>query len=565
MNPKDMIRELFRNAGAEAIVHLDDVYSPTENPVERFGLTKVAHKLGLLRDEESDGPEELTLDVDDALEKMGEEELTRLMTELCAEAAEEPSSPFTVLAELFGDTIYRVFPGSNEEATFEKVQNIIKDTDSKKTIVFLDDDLGDGQRGSKIAVKLLETDNDLLGLFLVTHHAKLVVNEQTVEEKLETGAEIVVLAKSRFSDTEQLGGDPMATAEFAKRIRKGMVATRIRAIKSEVLKAIGAASQKANDCLNDLSLEELDYIVARTAATEGAWLGDLLMRILLRSFDHEGMLHLRTNTSFHDDARTVSRLCDPPFGLGSAHPNVAASAVFLQRHEMFVSGDVLREASVELRAGDIFETGKDQRLILLGQACDLAVRGNGLRHDKYDLDQMGWVASVVLEKETTGGVGPFDKIIPYLDLKEGFVWRAKMSRNLLVPLWILDLAVFNGEGECQYSSGQEPSPTLVPSWRRRFESVEQYASDLHLAVKKIRPPLLPEWIAGLPRANKRIKLKHNWEKNGPWTVDFGMRRVSHLEQKYSEELLRMKASYLMRWAEEKDLSDSSRPRGGATE
>jgi hypothetical protein len=557
MSDLDKIRRLFKEAGALRVVHLDDAYAPvSDDLLSVFRHSTLAQLLELEQEEPDAGPEIVIERVRERLDDLGEEERAQLAERARAAEGDDPGT-YTALRALFGATINTIHPGATTEETRDKLADALADGDAATTIVFVDDELGSGQTGRHVAAKLLEERDDVLAVFLVTHHVGSLDAELALEQEIGV-AEVVVLAKNRFSNDDASDVPEAKVRDFAARLRRGMVATRIRSLKVRVDDAIQVASTFARKHFAAMSVEELDFIVARTAADEGAWLGDLLMRILTRSFDHAAMLQLRKDTSVHEHAAIMSRLCDKDFVFGPPPPLLTDKAVALQRHEMFLTAEVLRDASVEIRGGDVFADDSG-RLILVGQACDLAVRGDGKRDKRLDLDQMGWLASVSEQPESELP-GTFEHVVRHMDgARPGNVWKAKMSKSLMVPLWILDLAVFDDDGVCRMTSETTARTSLPPSWRKRFDVVRGYAEDIAKNYHKVQDRDV-RIIAGLPRANQRVSLRRRVDRKArTWSVDFGLRRVCHLEGRYSDELLRLKAAYLMRWAEDRDLSEAVRP------
>ena len=134
----------------------------------------------------------------------------------------------------------------------------------------------------------------------------------------------------------------------------------------------------------------------------------------------------------------------------------------------------------------------------------------------------------------------------------------KFRNSFQISLNVLDLAVFNGDGQCRIPLSDADAnefPTLHKPWRRRFEVLQRYYQATHQEFQKI--PYL--------RASNYQKraLKHlllcsdkdidlSYDANG--SFEFGIRRVGRYRVPLSTQLLSAYFSFLSRNPQEHDFA-----------
>ena len=142
-----------------------------------------------------------------------------------------------------------------------------------------------------------------------------------------------------------------------------------------------------------------------------------------------------------------------------------------------------------LDVGDIFRVGSQNKwFILLGQPCDLAIRSDGNRNNKFvNLVKVSRKEKSDLEKWKAKYP---DKIPGYLKMhvelscffdNTKYLAIASFDEILTVSLDVLDLAVLNENGKCEINSNEDIEiPThLTQGWYQRLSSIVDDYKALH--------------------------------------------------------------------------------------
>ena len=220
------------------------------------------------------------------------------------------------------------------------------------------------------------------------------------------------------------------------------------------------------------------------------------------------------------------------------------------RLELYETPKFVNGAHLPLELGDIFETG-GQKYILVAQPCDLVIRKSGNRKAQS-------VFLVRIEMHRSQQDAKFCFLLGYFDLDSRRKGWGKFRNAFHISPNVLDLAVFNSDGQCKY----DPSvtlPMLHTPWRNhlaeikkifqhhreQIDEINEHITDLN---EETQEYLQDSLTHRLTASTLDIPLDY---ENG--IFEFGLRRIGRYRQPGASRLLNHFVAFLSRDAEEPDL------------
>jgi hypothetical protein len=224
----------------------------------------------------------------------------------------------------------------------------------------------------------------------------------------------------------------------------------------------------------------------------------------------------------------------------------------IQHTELFDAAKLLNPAHQPLDLGDIFEVGDGQYYILLAQPCDLMVR----KGSRIDIVTLVKIQTYEATANDPKGMSSFR--LDHFESQPGKKTFVRFRNSFQISLNVLDLAVFNDDGQCRISlpdADVNRFQTLHKPWRKRFRVLKRYFQTTHKEFQKI--PYLnasnyqkKALKCMLLCSKKNIDL--NYDTNG--TFEFGIRRVGRCRTPISVQLLSAYFSFLSRNPQEHDFA-----------
>jgi len=354
---------------------------------------------------------------------------------------------------------------------------------------------------------------------------------------------------------DRLRGDPM---EFADGLKMTVLNYARERLSRQVTDVTKQASEKAQQHMNDIGVYDFEHIVIRSSEGEGVWEPDTLFRLfdLFRYNAFRAMvLDPERRVSLYGDIERMRAICD--IKTSDWQPDCPSNQVHRIRHaELFDAAKLLNPAHQPLDLGDIFEVGDGRYYILLAQPCDLMIRSKPMGKRSIDTATLVRIQTYAKAKDHPGEVSSFR--LSYFEDQPGREAFVKFRDSFQMSLNVLDLAVFNDDGQCRIPLSDADAnefPTLHKPWRRRFEVLQRYYQATHQKFQKI--PYL--------RASNYQKraLKHlllcsdkdidlSYDANG--SFEFGIRRVGRYRVPLSTQLLSAYFSFLSRNPQEHDFA-----------
>ena len=396
---------------------------------------------------------------------------------------------------------------------------------------------------------------------LLTHNAQDEAGEQQIEHDLSQQNAalsnfVVVIAKARLSGDRQ---------RFVQRLKSTLLFRLFRSVMAKLKSATEEACTKAMTEINAMKVEEFERIIFSSSQREGAWSPETLVRIIAVIQERHVRSSLRGDEQIHAIVADIDPLCGVSVGIVPA--SVAETARRLQRLEIYDSHEGLNDLHLPLEVGDIFEDPHTmQQYILLAQPCDLMVRAKGLRKGTRDPRQMAPLAAV---SKHTGKAGEtptfraFEHELPHFCDSALDYCCVALNEVCHVPIWLLDLAVFNADGNCRISKGQATPAVLTAPWRKRLSILIERGEDVVTTIDGI-PSLDDQTRASTLQALLRLPLgtpviatigPEGRKPGENWVLSAGFKRVGRLRERHATAMLTQYGSYTTRLAHPHDLTN----------
>ncbi len=357
--------------------------------------------------------------------------------------------------------------------------------------------------------------------------------------------DFLVLSKNRL-------GDPM---RFVHGLKMMSINHARDFLTSQVKRIAEEADTHAKEELMKVDVYNFDHMVLRSSEKEGIWEAETLFRLfeILRRVAFQKEIFALENRTALDNRivqirtiREVKTLLDEQ----ECPPNQRFE---IRRLELYESKTFVNEAHLPLELGDIFEA-EGSRYILIAQPCDLMIREDGNRKAKSVI-----LARIIIPQGKHDLNLVFNFPLEYFDPGSCRKECVRFRETFHVSPDILDLAVFNSDGQCKY----DPSialPMLHTPWRNRSVAIREIFGQHKAKLDEIF-----ERLAGLSDEAEeylRVALTKKLilsDLDIPFTYnngvfEFGLRRAGRYRQPGATRLLNHYVAFLARDAEEPDYA-----------
>ena len=344
--------------------------------------------------------------------------------------------------------------------------------------------------------------------------------------------------------------DPLLFAHGLKMMslnyNRDFLTTRVKEIAKE-------ANEQANDILMNIDVYNFDHMVLRSSEKEGVWEAETLFRLFetLRRVAFRKAAFTAENRVELNDKITKIRIIRQVETLPNEKECPPNQRQEIMRLELYEDAKFVNEAHLPLELGDIFETG-GQKYILVAQPCDLVIRTSGNRKAQS-------VFLVRIEMHRSSQDPKFCFHLDYFDLDSRRKGWAKFRNAFHISPDVLDLAVFNSDGQCKY----DPSatvPMLHTPWHNRLQEIKETFQRHREQIDEIYehiPDLNDETQEYLKASlthrltASTLDISLDYE-NG--IFEFGLRRIDRYRQPGALRLLNHFVAFLSRDAEEHDFA-----------
>lgn len=390
---------------------------------------------------------------------------------------------------------------------------------------------------------------------LLTHNVQdddqeLKLQKDIAKDTPELAEYLLVIAKSRLSDN----GD-----RFAERMKQLLLYRLFQLLKRKLMRETEEASKLAINEIEGLGIESFERIILGTSKVEGAWSPETLVRVIGVYQQQLIKQNIRRDAELHLAVREIDPICEVK--TSAKTDSVTKEAQRLQRDEIYETGEKINGVHLPIASGDIFTDRQGQQYVLLAQPCDLMVRSAGYRRkNEKDPRQMVPLAPLnkVESKFKDHGLPSDQYELPHFNPKER--WSVRLNETYFLPIWLLDLAVFNDDGRCSLEKGQAASPLLISPWRTRLPLLLERAVAITSIFQKVTDPsvdktALVQSYSRIPLGSLfEVEVTQSAEAVPKWTLALKLTRTSRVTELHATSLLIEYAAYMARLAHPHDLT-----------
>ena len=351
-------------------------------------------------------------------------------------------------------------------------------------------------------------------------------------------------------------------------IKKAALNQYFEDLKKITASVIEDSHTRAVNQFQEIDPYDFDLMILVASYEEGIWEAESLLRIyqifhkdeILKSFLNKKNLEA-VNKNVLDARRISSVKID---GVVNNFPQVRP----IRRKELYQLASSISYSPLDV--GDIFRVGNQNKwFILLGQPCDLMIRSDGNRKNKFvNLVKVSRKEKSDLEKwkakypdRLPGYLKMHAELSCFFDNTK-YLAIVSFDEILTVSMDMLDLAVLNENGKCEINANEDLEiPThLTQGWYQRLSSIvneykmlhnrlSEYSKGIKAVDEAIRDSI---WKSLMPKvALENSVLPEIPYENG--TFDFKLVRVARYRQPGASNLLKLYTAYLSRDADDVDF------------
>lgn len=220
------------------------------------------------------------------------------------------------------------------------------------------------------------------------------------------------------------------------------------------------AFKATKDDLLSLTFDQVSNAFFKRAVADGTREFDVLVRVMM----------LAGRVAIEDAAEGNKELWDrlakvrAIMGVSSSPdsgPRLTGRLQKLREREIWEPATYINALYSPPSCGDVFETDKKKQYVLVGQPCQLAIRGDGSRDNSEAL------FLEVTDREPDAGKGY------WFEFPFGGKW-VNFVKVFPVNLYLLDVVSFNNVGSLRISRDDFPSPLMLPGVKSHFDKVISY-------------------------------------------------------------------------------------------
>jgi len=559
------LKDVLQALGTDRVIWIDDKFNKSRDQL----ATRLVERPELARKAGSDSVRVAIDNYEFAEGAGGLQELRQVLADMSVSEFEALNSAFVDSDDATGemaapelkdsviaDTCTLLGIKEEDRWTFADAMNRVETlcvTDSRVSyIIDLNETGGSDKRGLDV-LKALHQYKSKGTAFLLTHSA--TANDEAGKEaelledmKKDGGlrAEAIplcVVSKTRLEVAE--GREGIAEALRIAMKRAGLrrsVHEVLQTVRADVTSAFEAAAVK----LLEIPPEQLDEFVVGRAHHEGvselhvverAITAEVSQRVREMFAINEGVL---ASTARLRSLRAVD-LGDAPV---KAHPNLDE----FRRMEVYESSELINNSYTPLACGDIFElddyecgASARKQYLLLGQPCDISVRGEEDRDQEF-----AWLVPLVTKSGPVKSGDDNAKLRALqftLDSKQLFCNFRDVAS---VRLSILDLASLRADGRVRFDADQPDNNALLTGMRnvidKRVKASKKALDDgdnkvdaLQLCFRSSAPF---HAIARAAIKNKETKTIGEAKVKLPKRVTWSLKRTGRIRMPYASALLR---------------------------
>lgn len=449
-------------------------------------------------------------------------------------------------------------------------------TEEVSCIVDLNNGLGDEGAGLE-TVRLLSKKTFKGTVFLLTNEATTATEaklEKELREQLRDGMDeveippVCVIAKGRFGD---FADDGVIKESLRIAIKRAGLRRSLHHVLGFMKSELEAAYITAQETLYGLAPEQLDQYIVEMGYGEG--LSEL--NVVERAVTAQMATSIRKGFAASPVAqasamrmRKLRQIELQPKG----HDQVEESLSLFRRLEIWEEPALINEGLSPLASGDVFSfdpfelteaTAKIRRYVLLGQPCDVQLRGNGQRRQPTAF--LIPLVEVPPEEEDKKSIKK-----PHLPFKlDGQKYACDFGEVALVQLMVLELASYRSDGRVCFEQNQ-PAHVLLPGLEIQQGKIKRQCDSILNAPpahgNQIDPLADPKYLLtfggrGVLSTTTKAKRKEPSERDDVRLgarITWGLRRDGRIRASYAAAMLRNYLAVVGREAYDLDFTEQHR-------
>jgi hypothetical protein len=454
-------------------------------------------------------------------------------------------------------------------------------TDQVSCIVDLNNGLGDQAAGLE-TIRLLSEKTFKGTVFLLTNEATTATEaqlEKALREQLREGLDevdippVCVIAKGRFGDFTD---DGVIKESLRIAIKRAGLRRSLHLVLGFMKSELEAAYITAQETLYGLAPEQLDQYIVEMGYGEG--LSEL--NVVERAVTAQMATSIRKGFASSPVAqasamrmRKLRQIELQPKG----HDQVEESLSLFRRLEIWEEPALINDGLSPLASGDVFSfdpfeltetNAKRRRYVLLGQPCDVQLRGDG--HRRQPTAFFVPLVEVPLDEEDKKNIKK-----PHLPFKlDGQKYACDFGEVALVQLTVLELASYRSDGRVCFEKNQ-PVHALLPGLEIQHGKIKQQCDRILNAPpargNQIDPLADPKYLLtfggrGVLSTTTKAKRKELLEREGERLdarITWGLRRDGRIRASYAAAMLRNYLAVVGREAYDLDFTEQRQSKPSA--
>jgi len=476
------LNHLLVSAGIKRVIWIDDLFDHSDRMTdsalaELLGSVRIHDRrleipgLGVVANPSAEGCDEVET-LAEALRTASEDDykdwINQIQSHLGTRIDDYTKSSIQQLKDSFGDILQTVgftqWSSKHQSLEWDHQTLTILDYESKTTTAI---------NGTIVFEQLLQFENRHFQIILLTHNVSSKAEEELKRDEMDPDK----TARHRFTVMSKSASN----ADLEKYIR-----TKIRTVithrscysLAEIIANVSAESiANTKRQLIDQSINELDRVIFENSLQEGASEVDVLSRIFLLRQRVAVTESISNEPDWQQQLQYLRNLRQLEALDSSAVSTDEVTFRQWRFDEIFDRPKFLNAAYTPVACGDLFRStvpnsnGPPKRFILLGQPCEMAVRGSGkdLGTRKSEEAFLVEIRSSLSDSQS-GEPGLLQsEYFRILDIDNQGYCYLNFRRWYTVNLACLDLAAFNQTGKLELSHDAICPPGLLPGWAKRFK------------------------------------------------------------------------------------------------
>ncbi len=343
---------------------------------------------------------------------------------------------------------------------------------------------------------------------------------------------------------------------FIWRLRLPILSKYCNVLKEQASDILNKSFKESNKEINELNVYDFEKIVFHSSSAEGIWETDTLFRLYNIYHKHSIYQNILETQGIFETTNKLREISKIEMGRSNGNHSKLWK---IQRLEYYEDGKQINKLHRPIELGDIFANTEGKKFILLAQPCNLMVRTSNPKGNRANDFHEVILAEIKLpEKKENSSL--YSELL-YFDENTGESWYIDFRKTHSVLLCILDLCVFNPEGDARISSDENCPPAVLPAWNYRFNILKkkfeaiiaEYSkySDKKYEEDFLKKYLLPKCPAyGKALFTPKLQIDRENEKS---TIKYNCKRVERLCKQHAEAILLKYSHYISRSAFDHDF------------